>query len=138
MDPATIVGLVSASLTIATRLGATTKDVCELFKTYRGVKTSLDLIASRNLSIRAALAQLKEWISNRQRRLTTEVGEGLESALVSCSMVMKAVEQRLSNIRKSRTTGVRYLWEERDLKADESNLNSQIAALHLLISALHL
>jgi hypothetical protein len=137
MDPATIVGLVSASLSIATRLGATTKDVCEIFKTYRGVKASLDLIASRNLSIRAALAQIKEFTS-RQRRLATEVGEGLESALISCSMVMKAVEQRLSNIRKSRTTGVRYLWEERDLKSDESNLNSQIAALHLLISALQL
>jgi hypothetical protein len=137
MDPATIVGLVSACLAIATRLGATTKDVCELFKTYRRVKTSLDLIASRNLSIRAALAQIKEF-TGRQRRLTAEVGEGLESALISCSMVMKAVEQRLSNIRKSRTTGVRYLWEERDLKGDESNLNSQIAALHLLISALQL
>jgi hypothetical protein len=138
MDPASIVGLVSASLAIATRLIKTTRDVNDLSKKYHGAQASVALVESRIKTIKIAVSQLERWYSVLHSEVSDDIADGLESALVSCATVMKGIQAHFAKIRDSWSTGVRYLWEEKDIKLHERNLDSQIAALHLLISALQL
>jgi hypothetical protein len=142
MEPASILALVSVSLTIAHRLGATTRDVYDLYKTMKGITNSLELISSRNLIIRAALNQLKQWCSTAlaKERLSSELSKALETALKTCNTVMEGISRRLSCVQKSRMIFARakYVWIQRDLKDDADRLDGQISTLHFLVSILQL
>jgi hypothetical protein len=138
IDPVSMVGLVSACLQIASQLVTTTRDINSLAKSYRTVLASLSLVESRIKTIRAAVSQLQQWYSAMNHQISDELGEGLESALISCTTVLKGIQTQFDKVRASRSTGIRYVWEEKDIKLHERNLDSQITALHLLVSVLQL
>jgi hypothetical protein len=138
VDPVSMVGLVSACLQIASQLITTTRDINSLAKSYKSFQASLSLVESRIITIRAAVSELQQWYFAKNHLISEELGEGLESALISCATVLKGIQAQFEKIRGSRNRGIRYIWEEKDIKLHERNLDSQITALHLLVSVLQL
>lgn len=93
MEAASILALVSVLLTIAHRLGVTIRDAYGLYNTMKGITGSLDLISARNLILRTALNQLKQWCSTLivDERLSPEVSKALQVASKTCNTVMEGI-----------------------------------------------
>ncbi|KAL1639424.1 Ankyrin repeat and SOCS box protein 10 [Diplodia intermedia] len=133
MDPATVLSMAGACLTLVSR---TVTDVNDIVGKYR--KKKLSLIAARLGTIKATISQLETWLRNEGgSAITPEIDRDLRDAMGACSVVVTGIQLYVTNVRQGWLGGkFRYLWEESQFLQFSSALDSQIAALGLFVNVI--
>ncbi|OJD40678.1 ankyrin repeat protein [Diplodia corticola] len=135
MDPATVLSMAGACLTLVTR---TVTDVNDIVGKYRKMDQKLSLIAARLGTIKATMSQLESWLrSDGDAASTPEIERDLRDAISACSVVVTEIQLYVTNVRKGWLGGkFRYLWDEGQFLQFSSALDSQIAALGLFVNVI--
>lgn len=146
MDPASIVGLISAAGTIAATITGTIKDLSELRGQYADADLRIRLLIKELSTIKAALSQINDWthILDEERK-QADLVEALKVALEGVELAMAALAEAVSSLvhdaSPSRDVNMgfraktRYAWNESQMKEHENRLRAQVSALQLLLQA---
>ena len=133
MDPASVLSMAGACLTLVTR---TVKDVNDIVGKYRKMDQKLALIVARLNTIRATLSQLESWLKT-QRDLSNDIDTDLQGAIGACCIVVEEIQLYVTGVRGRGFGGkIRYLWDEGQFLQFSSALDSQIAALGLFMNVM--
>lgn len=145
MDPCSLIGVASASLTVIATIGSTVKSLSELRSRYAEADQSIRMLITQLSTIKAALSLIHEWVENDLVELHTqaELVMPLNIAIDGCKEAMEALAEEVSDVLgkaiketaigfKSRT---KYMWNEDTMKEHQSRLESQVMALQFLVTA---
>ena len=147
MDPASIVGLVSASGTIIKAITATVKGLSDLRGKYAGADLRIRLLIGELSTVKSALNQIHDWIEYNLVDSPTEADlvEGLSISLDGCQAAMDVLAEEVawlgggfapsSRLDVNLRTRAKYAWNESSMKDHQDRLHAQIAALQLLLQA---
>ncbi len=149
MDPASIVGLISASGTIVSAITCTVKGLSDLRGRFSDADLRIRLLIGELSTVKSALNQIRDWVEFNLVGAPTEVElvDGLHVSLDGCKMAMTVLAEEVAalsgttasssqfNLRFS--TRAKYAWSESSMKEHQDRLHAQVAALQLLLQAAH-
>ena len=141
MDPASIVGLVSACLSLAEKTTKAIHGSWELYTRYQAVGRNVSVLVERLSTVRSALLVLSTWIKSY---LLKQAGAGelvasLEGAIASCHSVLAGIQELVEGVRVNKSSDkIKFLWNESTIDSLSNSLDSQIGALNLVVSIMHL
>ncbi|KAL9613567.1 MAG: hypothetical protein Q9167_001900 [Letrouitia subvulpina] len=146
MDPASIVGLISAAGTIAATITGTIKDLSELRGQYADANLRIRLLIRELSTIKASLSQINDWThileeERKQADLVEALKVSLEGVELAMAALAEAVSALVQNASPSRDVNMgfraktRYAWNESQMKEHENRLRAQVSALQLLLQA---
>jgi uncharacterized protein YqgV (UPF0045/DUF77 family) len=137
MDPASIIGLISGCLSVASTAVKTINTLHGLKEQYARIEQEMSLISGRINTICAALHNIEKWARNSDSItiLAFPTGTSLECSIKSCMIVISGVEEHAQAVKRLRVKDkIKYLWNK-DTHSDLSrSLDCQIIALQLLVS----
>lgn len=146
MDPASIIGLLSAAGTIASTITITIQRLSDLRGQLKDADVRVRLLIGELSVVKSALTQINDWthyLDDNHRQ--ADVVEGLKVSLDGVQVAMDALadEVRLllgaaageSSLTAELRIRIKYAWNESSLTEHENRLRAQIAALHLLLQA---
>lgn len=146
MDPASIIGLLSAAGTIASTITITIQRLSDLRGQLKDADVRVRLLIGELSVVKSALNQINDWthyLDDNHRQ--ADVVEGLKVSLDGVQVAMDALadEVRLllgaaageSSLTAELRIRIKYAWNESSLTEHENRLRAQIAALHLLLQA---
>lgn len=138
MDPASVLALVASGLTVTTK---TLKNLNEVAHHWKGTEQSVQLLAAKLSTVRAALSQLQMLFDTQQGidRLTPQLETDLTSAMLPCTIIINAIDRQVCQLRAGWLKGrLRYLFDEGLIKEHSVHLDSQITALNLLLQVIQM
>lgn len=147
MDPASIVGLISASGTIVSAITFTVKGLSDLRGRFSGADLRIRLLIGELSTVKSALNQIRDWVEfNLVGAPTeTELVDGLHVSLDGCKVAMTVLAEEVaalsgttssdSQFSLSFGTRAKYAWSESSMKEHQDRLHAQVAALQLLLQA---
>jgi len=144
MDPASVVGLVSACFSLAGQISSTIKGLNDLRGKYKGVEENTVALISHVNIVRSSVDALSQWLSNpTRRRLPDESETSLKAAIDCCAMVIAGINRHVSYAQDPSKTAsmkdrVRYVWNESTISDHVHRLDSQIGSLNLWLQVSHL
>ncbi|EPE28390.1 Protein kinase-like (PK-like) [Glarea lozoyensis ATCC 20868] len=141
MDPATVIGLISGCLSIATTTVNTIKSLSGLKEQYARIEQDMSLLSGRINTICAALYNIDKWARKSQAKdiIASPTGPCLESSIQSCMIVISGVEEHAQAVSSLKVRDkIRHLWNKDTLTELSQSLDCQINALQLLVSTINL
>lgn len=148
MDPASIVGLISASGTIVSAITFTVKGLSDLRGRYAGADVRIRLLIGELSTVKSALNQIQDWVEYNLVGAPTEedLVDGLHISLDGCKVAMTVLAEEVaaltgttasnaSQFNLSLSSRARYAWNESSMKEHQDRLHAQVAALQLLLQA---
>jgi len=143
-DPATVVALVSASLTITMRAAKIGKYLYSMKSKFQKAEKSVQQVSTHVSAIRVAARSLSNWLEDDAvgEEKVEEVKEEMLQVLTACNELLSDLEdyvvKALAGAEKMRFRGrVSYLWNESVIKETTQTLHQQETALILILNALH-
>lgn len=140
MDPLTIIGAVAACSDIIKTIVRITTNLSKVRSRYSEGSRSVQLLAQKLSTIRAALTEIETWAEFNLA--SSSPGESLivwfRVAIDGCQVVMDALDQDISPLMEdSVRSRLRqfFLDTNSSLKEHDSRLQSQISVLQLLLTA---
>jgi hypothetical protein len=138
MDPATIVGLVSSCLSLATQIGSTIKGLNDLRNKYKAVEqNTISLISQVNI-VRSSVDLLAQWLQNPSRRkLLMESENSLKAAIDCCAIVIDGISKHVSDAKEQPDETATFknkflrVWNESTINDHVRRLDSQIGSITL-------
>jgi hypothetical protein len=146
MDPASLVGVLSAAGGIVSLIVQTVKKLSELRQRFQEANVTIRLLMSELLTVRAALQQVDDW-TRFNLTPSSEIQEDLRSAfeisIDGCTMAMELladeVDQLLGNDSgEAFLIRLKSLWSEDMMKLHQQRLHTQVGALQLLLQAVQM
>lgn len=141
MDPASIIGIAGALLGMIDVCTRSLNALLNLRTRYQQAELAIRLLLTQLSTLKAATFQISEWITTSLHVLPPYLQADLNISLSGCKVLLEALSNFLTtsddgddtlNIwRKSQ-----FLWEESDRLNFQTNLNHQVAALHLFLTAI--
>lgn len=138
MDPATIVGLVSSCLSLATTIGSTIKGLNDLRNKYKAVEQSTVSLISQVNIVRSSVDLLAQWLQNSSRRkLPPESENSLKSAIDCCAAVIDGISKHVSYAKEQPDEAATFkdkflqVWNENTINDHVRRLDSQIGSISL-------
>jgi hypothetical protein len=141
MDPATVIGLISGCLSIATTTVNTIKSLSGLKEQYARIEQDMSLLSGRINTICAALYNIDKWARKSQAKdiIASPTGPCLESSIHSCMIVISGVEEHAQAVSSLKVRDkIKHLWNKDTLTELSQSLDCQINALQLLVSTINL
>ncbi len=147
MDPASIVGLISASGTIVSAITLTVKGLSDIRGKYAGADLRIRLLIGQLSTVKSALNQIRDWVEYNLVDSPTqaELVEGLNVSLDGCKAAMDVLAEEVtglvgdaspgSRLNPTFRTRAKYVWNESSMKDHQDRLHAQVAALQLLLQA---
>jgi len=149
MDPASIVGLISASGTIVSAITFTVKGLSDLRGRFSDADLRIRLLIGELSTVKSALNQIRDRVEFNLVGAPTEAElvDGLHVSLDGCKVAMTVLAEEVAalsgttasnsqfNLRFS--TRAKYAWSESSMKEHQDRLHAQVAALQLLLQAAH-
>ena len=148
MDPISIVGLLSVAGTIAGTVTSTIKGLSQLRGQYQDADLRIRLLIGELSTVKSALNQIHDWthyLDDTHKQ--ADVIEGLRVSLDGCQLAMDALAEEVKLLVGDATPGMgvtlgfrnkaRYAWDEKTFQEHEGRLRAQVAALQLLLQAVH-
>ncbi|MCJ1388715.1 guanine nucleotide-binding protein subunit alpha [Xylographa bjoerkii] len=144
MDPASIIGIAGSVLGIIEVIAAAVNTLSTLQTKYRNADFTVFLLIGQLSTLKAALNQISEWITNdldtktQYQQLTAD----LTSALEGCRVLILFLDDRVTQLSKKESQNLTtksklvFLWDEQVMNDFLSHLNNQINALNLLLTAI--
>ncbi|KAB2572151.1 Ankyrin-1 [Lasiodiplodia theobromae] len=131
MDPASVMSLTGACLTILVR---TVREINELVGKMSNMEQKVNLIVARLNTISATMSQLELWMRTHD---VSRIAEDLAGAIRSCTLVVGEIESYVKSVKGGWLSGrIRYLWDEGQFLQYQSALDSQVAALGLFLNVI--
>jgi hypothetical protein len=144
MDPATVVGLMGASLAITMRAAKIGKYLYTLKSKFRNAEASVQQVSTHVSAIRVAARALSAWIEDDavDEEKMEEVKEELLQVLIACDELLTDLEgyvvKALAGDDKMQFGDrVSYLWNENVIKETSQTLHQQETALLLILNILN-
>jgi hypothetical protein len=143
-DPATVVGLVGASLSITVRAAKIGKYLYSLKSKFQKAEASVQQVSTHVSAIRVAARALSAWMEDDaiDEEKMEEVKDELLQVLIACDELLTDLEgyvvKALAGADKMRFGGrVSYLWNEKVIKETSQTLHQQETALILILDVLN-
>jgi hypothetical protein len=146
MDPASLVGVLSAAGGIVQLIIQTVKKLNELRERFQEANVTIRLLMSELLTVRAALQQVDDW-TKYSWTPATPVQEDLQSAfeisIDGCTMAMELLSDEVDEL-LGHDTGesfifrIKSLWKEDMMTTHQQRLHTQVGALQLLLQAIQM
>ncbi|KAF2105881.1 hypothetical protein BDV96DRAFT_355255 [Lophiotrema nucula] len=133
MDGVSTAALIGSALAAATKSVKTLK---ELSEKYKNANQSIQLLIARLSTLRAALAQLHAFFASEgaARVGTLQLQSDIEAAIRPCNAIIVVLGNSIEQAQSGWLSGrLRYLWDESAIKEHSIHLDSQVAALNLLL-----
>jgi hypothetical protein len=144
MDPATIVGLVSATVNLAMDCGSAAKDLIGLVSRYQNAKLTILSMSQGLESMQLAWSRIGTWAQDlTPDELASDLTfmQQLGRLLETGNLVMDALKEELlvySVQEMSFKQRTRMIWNENALQAHQSRVRDQAASTTLLLQAIQL
>lgn len=143
MDPISILSIVGSTLSVANGVTKAIGTLSELKSRYRNVPLQISTLIGQLYIVQAALEQVASWSSSglfcgaRYQQLAEQIGTSLDSFRPLILALQQHLEELepLDNITMTAMNKVSFLWNERELMAYSSLLDSQVNALGLFLQA---
>lgn len=142
-DPASILGLISASLTIAIRAATIGKDIHSLTTKYKVTNTKVRQLSVHIAAVRVAARSLSSWLeedavgSDEVEDVKNELSQVLSACCSLLSDLQDFVAKALAGAETVGFKGaVAYIWDEEIIKESMETLHYQETALVLILQAL--
>ena len=144
MDPATIVGLVSSAVTLATVCGSTAKDLYTLGSKYKHAELAILSMVQGLDTMQLAWSRIGKWAENQAPDGLLEDDdfiERLRRSLETGSLVMDALKEELLTykpLKMGLTQRTKVVWNEGTLRSHQERIRDQASSISLLLQAIRL
>lgn len=142
-DPATIVGLVAASLTIVVRAATIGKDLHTLISRYRTTDSKVKQLSVHVAAVRIAARSLSSWLEGDTigSEEVEDVKHELLEVLTACCSLLEDLRSHVAEALKGAENvgfkgAVHYIWDEDVIKDTTETLHHQETVLILMLHAL--
>lgn len=143
MDPISILSIVGSALSVANGVTKAIGTLSELKSRYRNVPLQISTLIGQLYIVQAALEQVASWSSSglfchaRYQQLAEQIGTSLDSFGPLILALQKHLEELepQEDITLTTMKKVSFLWNEKELMAYSSLLDSQVNALGLFLQA---
>ncbi|KAK8182950.1 hypothetical protein BC567DRAFT_221252 [Phyllosticta citribraziliensis] len=133
MDPASVISVTGACLTAIVR---TSRELNEIIAKAKHTDKQVSLILARLGTIRATISQLQSWLHSDQN-ISPQVVTDLRTAIESCEIVVREVESHVLRVKSGWLGGkIRFIWDEGQFLMHQQSLDSQTAALGILLNVI--
>ena len=145
MDPVSLLGVISGSITVVATIGNTLKALNELRGKYTDADQSIRTFITQLTAIRVAINLIQEW--GREDLVEApnqpELVDQLETTIDGCREAMGALAEDVANVVRGTAAQrtmpfdarTRYLWNEGIMKEHQNRLQSQVMVLQFLVIA---
>jgi hypothetical protein len=141
MDPLTIIGGLASTAQIAGGILQITKNLNDARKRYKAADTTIKLLVTELLSIKAAVGQIEDWAryNSAESAMTPELVEGFKHSFEGCHLAMDTLASEVVSLTSRNPFLVKagVAWNEATMKEHSERLKSQVSVLQLLIRAVH-
>ena len=144
MDPATIVGLVSSAVTLATVCGSAANDLKTLLSKYKNAKLAILSMVQGLDTMQLAWSGIGQWAENQTSHGLLEEDDfigRLRRSLETGSLVMDALREELLIYKPSKmslTKRTQLIWNEGTLRSHQERIRDQASSMTLLLQAINL
>ena len=144
MDPASIIGLVDASIDLAIKCGKTVKHLNTLASQYKHARLTISSMVQTLDSLQLAWNRISVWSRSYvpdQDAVENGLVERLQRVLETGALVMEALYQDLFTYHPDDlgfTQRSRLIWNDQVLQIHRSRLRDQAASMTLLLQAIQL
>lgn len=147
MDPASLLGAISASGAIVGAIAKTLHGLHEVREKFHGADVSVGLLMSELTAVKAAIIQIEDWVrfSSRNKPVPADLGPALEISLEGCKTAMDVLAAEVQNVLDDLSPEgprfqfrARYVWNESTMKEHQLRLHTQVSALQLLLQAVQM
>ena len=147
MDPASILGAVSASGAILAGIAKTVHTLHEVRDSFHGADISIGLLISELSAVKAAVTQIEDWAKYNFPNcpLQADLGPAFQDSLEGCKIAMGVLSQEVESMLEGMSpeeTGFRfraqYVWNESIMREHQQRLHTQVGALQLLIQVVQM
>lgn len=149
MDPCSAIGVISASLSIVTTIGSTVKGLADLRNKFISADQSIRSLITHLSTVKAALNLIHDWAENDLVVSPTqgEFVDVLDVAINGCRETMDALAEEVADLVGSSAassaaekigfrTRTKFVWNEGTMAGHQNRLQSQVAALQFLVTAM--
>ncbi|KAF2430763.1 hypothetical protein EJ08DRAFT_209128 [Tothia fuscella] len=146
MDPASVIGVLSAAGGIVALIINTAKKLQELRERYKESDVTIRLLMSELLTVRAALTQVDEYAKHNltptspvQEDLRSAFDISIEGCMTALELLADEVDGLLGNDNgEAFQKRVKQLWKDSMMKIHQQRLHTQVGALQLLLQAIQI
>ena len=144
MDPASIIGLVDASLDLAIKCASTLKRLNTIASQYNYARLTILSMVQNLDSLQLAWNRISVWSKSYvpdQNAAENGLIERLERFLETGALVMEALDEDLSTYdpdNLSLTNRSRLIWNGQELQDHQNRLRDQATSMTLLLQAIQL
>jgi hypothetical protein len=138
MEPLSILGAVAACTEIVAVIARVTSNLHSLKQRWSEGARSLQLLIAKLSTVRAALAQVKDWAELNASTSPNgdEMRDSLGVAMEGCLIFVEALDQDVAGLlADSVVSRLKQLFIDSSIKEHEQRLDSQILALQFLLNA---
>jgi hypothetical protein len=139
MDPLSLIGGVSAAGAIIAAITKTVKNLNDARRTYDGADLTIQSLVYELTTIKFALNQIQEWARNHVPSSPTqrELIQGFKISLEGCRLAMDVMAEEVALLvtKNPFMQKAKLVWNDVTMKEHQLRLQSQVAALQLLLQA---
>lgn len=144
MDPASIVGLVGASIDLAMKCGSVARNLNEIAAKYKYARLTILSMVQGLETIQLAWSRIGEWSQSRvpaELAQDVEFMQTLERLLETGTLVMETLEEELMVYNTDDmgfTQRTKVIWNENTFQSHQSRIRDQASSMMLLLQAIQL
>ena len=144
MDPATIVGLVSSAVALATICGSAAKELNTLVSKYKNAKLAILSMVQGLDIMQLAWSKIGKWAQNQTPYELLEEDDfigRLRRSLETGSLVLDGLKEELliyKPLNMGLTQRTKVVWNEGTLRSHQERIRDQASSMTLLLQAIHL
>ena len=143
MDPVSVLGLAGSIVGIVEVAARSISALRALQQRWKTADLTINILISQLTTLKAALSQIKEWISNslsaiQHYQLVMDLGASLES----CDTLLLFIDGQLSHLNWNDSNAldfdskIKAVLQDKKVQECANHLANQSAALNLLLTAL--
>ena len=141
MDPLSLLGGVSAVGAIAAAITKTIKNLSDARGRYEGADLTIQSLIYELTTVKFALNQIHQWAHNHLPSSPTrgELVQALNVSLEGCRLAVDIMAEDVALLVTNNPflRSVKVVWNEASMRDHQNRLQSQVAALQLLLQAAH-
>lgn len=141
MDPLSAIGGIQATGAIVAVIVQTLKNLSDARSRFQNAETALRLLISELTALKAAVLRIEDWARYNFVELEAEhdLNEAFKVSFDGCTIAMEILSKEVDGLRSKNPflMKAKMAWTETGIKEHADRFRSQVAALNLLIQAVH-
>ena len=139
MDPLSLIGGVSAVGGIAAAITKTIKDLCDARGKFEGADLTIKSLVCELTTVEIALTQIQNWVRNQDTTSLAQrdLAHGFKTSLEGCRLAIDVMAEEVALLVTNNPfwRSAKVVWNEASMRDHQHHLQSQVAALQLLLQA---